>query len=74
VGEKVRVIDPAPAVAKQVKRLLEAGGMKTQSSVRGEVKLYTSGDVTSLKSLLPLLLGENGLIERVEWVDDSQIK
>ena len=74
VGEKVRVIDPAPAVAKQVKRLLEAGGMKTQSSVRGEVKLYTSGDVTSLKSLLPLLLGENGLIERVEWVDNSQIK
>jgi len=74
VGEKVRVIDPAPAVAKQVKRLLEAGGMKTQSSVRSEVKLYTSGEVTSLKSLLPLLLGENGLIERVEWLDDSQIK
>src|SRR6185295_1485477 len=56
VGEKVRVIDPAPAVAKQVKRLLEAGGMKSPSSARGErseVKFYTSGDVASFKSLLP---------------------
>ena len=31
VGENVRVIDPAPSVAKQAKRLLEAQGMKNQS-------------------------------------------
>ena len=65
--ENVRVIDPAPAVAKQVKRLLEAGGAKSQISARGEVNLYTSGDVTSLKSLLPKLLGEDSKVERVEW-------
>jgi len=67
VGEKVRVIDPAPAVAKQVKRLLEAGGMKSQLSARGDVRFYTSGDRESLKSLLPKLLGEDGVVERVEW-------
>jgi len=73
VGEKVRVIDPAPAVAKQVGRLLEAGGMRSQSSTRGDVKLFTSGDPALLKSMLPVLLGENSEVERVNWLDDSQI-
>ncbi len=69
VGEKVRVIDPAPAVAKQTKRLLEAGGMQSQSAGRGSVKFYTSGDPEALKSLLPVLLKESGEIEKVEWVE-----
>jgi glutamate racemase len=73
VGENVRVIDPAPSVAKQVRRLLEAGGMKSQESKRGEVTFYTSGDPVELKSMLPVLLGEDGLVEKVEWLNDSQI-
>ena len=85
VGEKVRVIDPAPAVARQVKRLLEAGGIKDNSSVRGSVKFYTSGESQALKSLLPVLLGENGgaltvrkgvskrEVETVIWINDSMI-
>ena len=74
VGEKVRVIDPAPAVARQVKRLLEAGGMKSQSSPIGNVRFYTSGEAKSLQSLLPVLLGENGEVEKLNWVDDSTIR
>lgn len=74
VGEKVRVIDPAPAVARQVKRLLEAGGMKNPPRRRGNVQIYTSGDPESLKSLLPVFLGESGGVGRVEWVDDLKIK
>jgi len=74
VGEKVRVIDPAPAVARQVKRLLEAGGMKSQASTRGDVRFYTSGDPESLKSLLPVLLGERGNVERVKWLSDSVVQ
>ncbi|MFZ5887612.1 MAG: glutamate racemase [Chloroflexota bacterium] len=73
-GEKVRVIDPAPAVARQVKRLLEAGGLRNASSGRGEVRFYTSGDPNALKSLLPVLLGESGMVEGVEWVDEVSIK
>jgi len=75
-GENVRVIDPAPAVAKQAQRLLEAGGMKSQSTARGErteVHLYTSGDPASLKSMLPVLLGEDAEIEKVSWVNDHVI-
>jgi glutamate racemase len=71
VGENVRVIDPAPAVAKQIKRLLEAGGMKSQSADRGSVKFYTSGDPESLKLLLPILLKESGEVEKVEWIESG---
>ena len=73
VGENVRVIDPAPAVAKQTGRLLEARGMTNKSQSKGDVKLYTSGDHESLKSLLPMLLGELGEVQRVEWLNDLSL-
>jgi glutamate racemase len=73
VGEKVRVIDPAPAVARQAERLLEAGGVRNESESSGDVKLYTSGDAASLKSMLPMLLGEAGVVEKVSWLNDSEI-
>jgi glutamate racemase len=72
-GQDVRVIDPAPAVAKQTKRLLEAREMRNQSESKGEVKFYTSGDPEALKSLLPIMLGESGEVERVEWLSDSVV-
>lgn len=73
VGERVRVIDPAPAVAKQVKRLLEAGGMMNDLSNASRIKFYTSGDPGALKSLLSVLLREGGEVEQVEWIKDHSI-
>ena len=73
VGEEVRVIDPAPAVARQVKRLLEAGDLKNDPSSRGSVKFYTSGNPDTFKSLLPILLGENGEVESAKWINDRTI-
>jgi glutamate racemase len=74
VGEKVRVIDPAPAVARQTKRLLEAKGLKNQIGERGEVRFFTSGDPDSLQSLLPKLLGENGSVHAAYWDGDKSVK
>ena len=74
VGENVRVIDPAPSVAKQTQRLLEAGEMLNESDAKGTVKLYTSGDPEVLKSQLPLLYGEVRAVKKVEWVDGSIIR
>jgi glutamate racemase len=74
VGKNVRVIDPAPAVAKQAKRLLDASGIKVQSSVRADVRFYTSRDVDSLSSLLPKLLGESGPVHSVYWLDDCHLE
>lgn len=73
VGDDVRVIDPAPAVAKQVRRVLEANELKNESNTRGSVRLYTSGEPEELKSLLPLLLGEAAEVNRVEWLDDLHV-
>jgi len=73
VGESVRVIDPAPAVARQIQRLLQAQGIRSSSGTRGNIKFYTSGDADDLKSLLPILLGELGKIQKVEWLDGSRI-
>jgi glutamate racemase len=74
VGDGVRVIDPAPAVAKQTGRLLEARVMRSNSQAKGDVKFYTSGDPDEFTSLLPTLLGELGEVVKVQWLDDSTIK
>jgi len=71
VGEKVRVIDPAPAVARQVKRLLEAGGMENEQG--GELRFITSGEAQSAKSILKILLKINSNVEVVTWKSASEI-
>jgi glutamate racemase len=74
VGENVRVIDPAPAVAKQAKRLLAAGGIKKPVGERAWTRFYTSGDVDTFQSLLPDLLGETGEVSQVAWLNDRKVK
>jgi glutamate racemase len=74
VGGSVRVIDPAPAVARQIERLLDGRGMRSTSRTKGEIKFYTSGDSEELRTLLPMLLGESGEIRRVEWLTDSHVR
>jgi glutamate racemase len=73
VGKYVRVVDPAPAVARQAGRLLEARGLRKKSGGRGEIKFYTSRDAGALASLLPKLLGESGEVQKVEWSSDHVI-
>jgi glutamate racemase len=72
-GEKVRVIDPAPAVARQARHLLEAANLLTTSTDRGRIEFYTSGDAPTVQSLLPKLLGESGRVQFVSWKSDSEI-
>ena len=72
VGEKVRVIDPAPAVARQTGRLLEANGLKRDAGHKGVIRFFTSGDAALLRSLLPLLLGETGLVTGIQW-DENKV-
>jgi glutamate racemase len=74
VGENVRVIYPAPAVAKQAKRLLEKLGTKNQPSARASIRFFTSGDVAGMKSTLPVLLGESGEVQSVIWKNDREVE
>lgn len=74
VGENVRVIDPAPSVARQAKRLLEAGGLFNQSRKYSKVRFFTSGDSAAMESLLPLFLGMDGEVESILWKEDREIQ
>jgi glutamate racemase len=67
VGEGVRVIDPAPAVARQVGRVLQQRGLWAPESASGRVKCFTSGDPAKLRTLLPRLLGESAPVKSVHW-------
>ena len=75
VGRSVRVIDPAPAVARQAERLAaeRAGGTRPPSAGRGRVQVYTSGDAAAVESLLPKLLGESGQVARLVWEGDARL-
>jgi glutamate racemase len=73
VGENVRVIDPAPSVAKQIQRVLEAKELQNQSKEHRAVRFYTSGDPKVLNTLLPVLLGELGEVEKVRWISDNEV-
>ena len=74
VGGQVRVIDPAPAVARQAGRLLERGSQRSRAAQRGEMQFFTSANGGSMKALLPRLLGEEGPIKTVQWDDDKTLK
>lgn len=52
VGPNVRVIDPAPAVAKQVGRLLAQHTLEAEPTQVGSLLCHTSGDPVVFKALL----------------------
>ncbi|MCL5962709.1 MAG: glutamate racemase [Chloroflexi bacterium] len=57
VGEDIAVIDPAPAVARQVARVLESNGLTAARRRRGRTRFFTSGDERVLASQLSKLTG-----------------
>ncbi len=72
LGEKVKIIDPAPSVARHVKRVLEEKKLlKTGTEKKGDegtgdeeekgkTIFYTSGDVENFRETLFTLTGERG--------------
>jgi len=67
VGPGVRVIDPAPAVARQAGRLLDAAGTRSDNTRQGRLLFYTSGDASQFRLILPELLGDPGEVHQVFW-------
>jgi glutamate racemase len=70
VGPNVRVIDPAPAVARQVRRVLEVQGLRQPSQQRrpsARTRFLTSGDPLHLQMALSQLLDVESDPARVEW-------
>jgi glutamate racemase len=69
VGPGVRVIDPAPAVARQARRLLQTAGMVSTGPDAGWVRYITTGDLDAFRRQLPSLTQFNGQVEKAAWVN-----
>ena len=67
VGPGVRVVDPSPAIARQVQRLLEAKGLLNKSLDQGRVEHFTTGDPVQLEGLLPRLSDSSGDVKTLAW-------
>jgi glutamate racemase len=76
-GPQVRVIDPSPAIARQVSRLIDSHNMRTEQATSsegygnnanlGKVRFLTSGDPVRLKAMLPRLWGQSVEVEKITW-------
>ena len=78
VGPEVRVIDPSPAIAHQVERLLDANSLRNSSMAPSQERFFTTGDPDKLEGLLPKLLGESAEVHKLSWdgfrlLEESQI-
>jgi glutamate racemase len=71
VGPGVRVIDPSPAIARQVERLLEENNLLSQSLEKGQVEYYSTGDPGQMQVLLPRLAGDAGGVQTLVWDQDQ---
>jgi glutamate racemase len=67
VGPQVEVIDPAPAVARQVGRVLNQRGLLNIAATPGQVQYLTSGNAAKFSELLGALLREKSPVGRVNW-------
>jgi len=67
VGPGVRVIDPSPAIARQVQRLLDEGGLRNPDSSPGQINYLTTGDSKRLENLLPQLVGQAADVQELVW-------
>ncbi len=68
-GDAVRVIDPAPAIARQVGRLLSQRNLENLSDQTGITRYLTSGDTAKFKTLLEGL-GFIGESKQLVWEKD----
>ncbi len=69
VGPGVRVIDPAPAVARQVERLLEQHEIRATENEEGGLTCYTSGDPTKFKALIEHIGIREATVKAGSWKD-----
>ena len=70
-GPSVKVIDPAPAIARQVQRMLEARGWLPAAITLAGVEFITTGDEKEFTRLLPYFSKEPANIQKAIWTNDS---
>jgi len=68
-GEGVTIIDPAPAVARRTRFVLQQRGLSAPDHLEGTLRCYTSGAAQQLDTLAQLLIGYTCNAETAQWRD-----
>jgi glutamate racemase len=67
VGDAVQVIDPSPAIARQVKRVLTERAGEPGSARGGQAVIGTTGDADRLRRWVDQTLGDFGRVVPLRW-------
>jgi glutamate racemase len=67
VGEKVKVIDPSPAVARQIDRLLSQADLLSKGTASLRIRYVTTGDPAHFAATLDRLGFEEGEVFEAIW-------
>jgi glutamate racemase len=70
----IEVIDPAPAIARQVKRVLSERGRLTSSEQAGQHRFITSGDRAAFQAVLHQLVQIESDVETVRWRGEAEVE
>lgn len=81
IGPTVKVIDPAPAVARQVKRQLDLHNLRnnspskinSKSQLSTSVRFLTTGDPLQFERAIQNLLNQQKPVEPIFWVQNEHI-
>ncbi|MSQ53190.1 MAG: glutamate racemase [Betaproteobacteria bacterium] len=65
VGPSICLIDPAVAVARELARRLDAGGLAAKLSVAGEERFWTSGVVQDVQAVIAKLWGREVSVDQL---------
>ena len=66
-GDAVAIIDPAPAVARQTRYVLQQHQLATPTGQEGTLRCYTSGEAVHLAAQAALLLGQSCRAHSARW-------
>lgn len=70
VGPDVRLIDPAPAIARRTVAVLAERGLANMAAAGGRVRYVTSAHAETMQARVRELLGEDAEVEGARWLGD----
>jgi len=70
-GPAVKVIDPAPAIARQVQRMLDARGWIPEDITIAGVRFITTGEAQEFTRMLPYFSNEPAIVQKAIWLNNS---
>jgi glutamate racemase len=73
LGPEVEIVDPAPAVARQVGRVLTRRGLGTSRECSARQLFCTTADPSAFAAMLERLVGVHGKVRGVLWREDRLV-